>query len=124
MTLIIWLIFAYEIFGNLLTEFARQALSSPTYNTSALERKLWKEKSTLSFFSMVFLFVSRINGIIFLIYLGYKSIWWHPIVLWVGCLIATGVVASMLKGRTGIVIPALLGFIVIPVTGITLWLII
>ena len=45
LTLYVYLIFIYEVFGNILTEFARRAMSSPGYNLSHLERKLWKDNS-------------------------------------------------------------------------------
>ena len=121
MTLYIWLIFAYEILQNIQTEFARRAISSPMYNSSALERKLWKDNSALSFFAMLFLFIVRINGIAFLIYLGYTTVWWHPIALWIGCLIGSMVAISMFKGPTGLTIPSLLGYIVLPIAAVALW---
>lgn len=121
MTLYIWLIFIYEVFGNLQTEFARRAMSQPVYALSALERKLWKDNSIISLASLVFLFSVRMNGIAFLVYLGFKTVWWHPIVIWVGCLVGTGVAASMFNGRTGLAIPGMLGFVVLPIIAVSLW---
>lgn len=121
MTLYIWLVFAYEILGNIQTEFARRAMGSPLYSLSALERMLWKDSSLVSLSAMAFLLVARINGIAFLIYLGFRTVWWHPIVLWLGCLVATGVVASMLRGRTGLAIPSVLAFVLLPVIALALW---
>ena len=68
-----------------------------------------------------FLILVRINGIAFLIFLGYKHLWWHPILLWLGCLIATDIAASMFRGPTGLTIPALLGFVILPIIGFALW---
>lgn len=122
MTLYIWLIFAYEIFENIQTEFARRAISSPAFNLSALERKLWKSNSALSLFAMLFLLIVRINGIIFLIYLGVKTIWWHPIALWGGCLVGSMVAISMFKGPTGLAIPSMLGYFALPILAVALWI--
>lgn len=118
----IWLIFVYEVFGNLLTEFARQALLSPAYNLSELERKLWKGKSVLSTLPLLFLLIARVNGIVFLVYLGFRTVWWHPVALWIGCLVATVVAASLFRGRTGLALPAVLGFAILPIAGVSLWL--
>lgn len=124
MTLYIWLIFSYEVFGNVLTEFARRSMSSPAYSLSNLERRLWKENSAISLTALIFLFATRINGIVFLIYLGFRTVWWHPIAIWLGCLVATAVVVSMLRRRTGLAIPALMGFVVLPISGTALWTIV
>jgi hypothetical protein len=124
MALYIWLVFVYEVFGNLLTEFARQGMAAPADDLSALERRLWKDTTALSFFAVSFPLIARINSIAFLIYLGFQTVWWHPIILWVGCLLATAVVASLFRGATGLTIPALLSFVVLPVTGVSLWLIV
>lgn len=122
MTPYIWLIFAYETFENIQTEFARRAISSPAYNLSALERRLWKDSSVLSLATMGFLIAARINGIVFLIFLGFKTVWWYPIVLWVGCLISSMVAISLFKGPSGLAIPSLLGFIALPILAMALWL--
>jgi hypothetical protein len=121
MTLYIWLIFSYEIFQNIQTEFSRRAKSSPMYNLSALERKLWKDNSALSLFAMLFLLVIRINGIAFLVYLGFTTVWWHPIALWGGGLIGSVVAISLFKGPTGLTIPSLLAYLVLPIVGVVLW---
>lgn len=121
MTLYIWLVFVYEILGNIQTEFARRAIASPVYSLSTLERRLWKDSSLVSLSAMAFLFVVRINGIAFLIYLGFKTAWWHPVALWVGCLVASGVATSMFRGKTGLAIPSMFAFILMPVIAITLW---
>lgn len=121
MTFYIWLIFTYEIFGNLQTEFARRAMMSPMYNLSVLERSLWKKGSPLSLAALLFLVAARINGVVFLIYLGFKTAWWHPIIIWVGCLISSVIASSLFKGKSGLAIPALLAFAILPITGIWLW---
>jgi len=121
MTLYIWLIFIYEVFGNLQTEFARRAMTRPVYALSALERKLWKGNSIISLASLLFLFAVRINGVAFLVFLGFKTVWWHPIAIWVGCLVCTSVAASMFNGRTGLAIPGMLGFVILPIIAVTLW---
>ena len=124
MTLLVWLIFTYEIFSNLLAEFVRQGVSSPVSNLSALERKIFVHSSTLSILLMGFGTIARINGIALLVYLGFTTIWWHPIVIWIGCLVGTGIAASLFRGTTGLAIPALLSFVILPVTGVSLWLIV
>jgi hypothetical protein len=122
MTLYIWFVFIYEVFGNIQTEYARRAMTQPAYFLSALERKLWKDNSIISLVSLIFLFAVRINGIVFLVYLGFQTVWWNPIVLWVGCMVGSAVAVSMFNGRTGLAIPALLAFPVLPVVAVILWL--
>ena len=96
---------------------------SPVYALSALERKLWKENSFVSLLSIFFLAVVRINGIVFLIYLGIQGEWWHPVVLWIACLIMTPVAMVFFRGPTGLAWPSLAGFVVIPVVAVFLWII-
>jgi len=117
----VYLVFIYEVLANLQTEFARSSMVSPIYNLSALERKLWKSETPSSLIAMLFIFVARINGIAFLIYLGFKTIWWHPILLWLGCLVCTAVAASLFKGKAGLAIPGMLSFIILPFVGVILW---
>lgn len=117
----VYVLFIYEILANLQNEFARRSMSEPIHVSSALERNLWKKNSFLSFFAMAFMFLARVNGIVFLIYLAVTTVWWHPLVIWIGCLIATPVVVSLFRGKTGLAIPGLLAFIVLPCAGIWLW---
>jgi len=118
----IYVLFVYEIFANLQSEFARRAMISPPYENSALERRLWKSNSPVSFFAMSFQLLARLNGVAFLIYLAVTTVWWHALGLWVGCLVSTSIAASMFRGHTGLAIPGLLAFIVLPIAGAWLWL--
>ena len=117
----VYILFIYEVFANIQTEFARRSMGMPTYATSALERKLWKNNSVISFLAMAFMLLARINGIVFLIFLAVTTVWWHPLVIWVGCLIATPVAVSLFRGQSGLAIPGLLAFLVLPLTGTWLW---
>ncbi|MCG7497448.1 hypothetical protein MHO82_11275 [Vibrio sp. Of7-15] len=121
MTYYILAIIIYEIFAAFQTEFFRLGISTPAYQQSAFERKIFSTGSNLDLVFSTFGTVARINGIAFLIYLGYKTIWWHPIVIWVFCLFAIAVLSRIFKGKTGFAIPALLAFLVLPISAAYLW---
>lgn len=117
----IWLVMAYEILANIQSEFARRAISAPLYTLSSIERKLWKDNSLISLLAMLFLALVRINGIAFLVYLGIQTEWWKPLVLWVACLVMTGVAIGIFRGPTGLAWPSLISFALLPILAIVLW---
>ncbi|NOQ81134.1 MAG: hypothetical protein GQ548_01240 [Methylophaga sp.] len=114
-------IIIYEVFAGLQTEFFRQGITSAVYEQSALERKIFSSGSSLDLIFSTFGTIARINGIAFLIYLGYKTVWWHPIVFWVLGLLFIMLFANFCRGKIGFIIPAFLAFLVLPVSAIYLW---
>jgi len=121
LTYYIVVILIYEIFAAFQAEFFRQGVTSSTYEQSAFERKIFSSGSNLDLIFSIFGTIARINGIAFLIYLGYRTVWWHPIVIWAFCLFAIKLLSSSFRGKTGITIPALLAFIVLPISAVYLW---
>ena len=121
MTYYIAVILIYEIFAAFQAEFFRQGITSPIYNQSALERKIFSKGSNLDIVFSTFGAIARVNGIAFLIYLGYKTVWWHPIAIWVFGLLSIKLLSSNFRGRTGFAIPALLAFVVLPISAAYLW---
>ncbi len=115
------IILIYEVFAGLQVEFFRQGVTTAIYEKSALERKIFSSGSNLDLIFSTFGAVARINGIAFLIYLAYKTVWWHSIVIWGLGLLLIGISSLFCKGRTGFIIPALLSFLVLPVSAIYLW---
>lgn len=114
-------ILIYEIFAALQAEFFKQGISSAVYEQSAIERKIFSSGSNLDLVFSTFGTITRINGIAFLVYLGYKTIWWHPVAIWVLGLILIMLVSKYFRGRTGFTIPAFLSFLILPITAAYLW---
>ena len=114
-------ILTYEIFSALQAEFYKQGTSSAVYERSPLERKIFSNNSNLDLIFSISGTIARINGIAFLIYLGYKTTWWHPVAIWVLGLMLIMLVSKTLKNGTGFTIPALLSFLVLPTTAAYLW---
>jgi hypothetical protein len=117
-------ILIYEMFAAFQAEFFRQGITVATHQKSALERKIFSNGSNLDLIFSTFGTIARINGIAFLIYLGYQTVWWHPIVIWLLGLCAIKLLSSSFRGKTGFAIPALLAFIVLPISAAYLWYVI
>jgi hypothetical protein len=72
MVYLILAIIIYEVFLGLQTEFFKQGITSKIYEQSALERKIFSNRSNLDLIFSTFGAIARINGIIFLIYLWFS----------------------------------------------------
>jgi len=114
-------ILIYEIFAGLQVGFCKQGVTSPVYAKSAIERRIFSSGSNLDLIFLTFGTVTRINGIVFLVYLGYKTTWWHPVIIWVCGLVLMTLFSFLCKGRTGFTIPAFLAFLVLPISAAYLW---
>jgi hypothetical protein len=103
---------------------------------SELECKLWCENTPLAAAAWSFALLTRLNGVSFLLFAGYKVGWVKAAILFIAGLASSRLlgwiyriaVARVVKGSRGdyyvfgITIPGLLGFVVMPVTGTWLWI--
>src|SRR5690554_3860011 len=119
----ILIIFIYEISGNMLVALQQDALSKGAFQLSRLQNKLFKDDTALSFTVSSFILVLRLNGVIFLIYFGYKVNWFFAIGTWILSLLASVKVSEFLnqKLRAGLHFPALLSFVTCPIIALILW---
>lgn len=111
----------FQVFYGLLSHYHSVTVRASPEDVATVDAKLWLESTPLAAFATIFLLGTRILGILFLLYLGYKTTWYYPIVLFVGSLIPMVVVNAGLRAAFGTAVPALLGFVVLPVVGSWMW---
>lgn len=123
LTIIIIACIIYEVFGNLHSLWYQDIEKKPTFQLSSIEYKLFREPSALSMFVSAFMLMSRINGIIFLIYFGYKVSFIIAPLLWVGTLLLSMLFGRFMKlsSKRGFTTPALLAFALVPIAGFIAW---
>jgi|SRR5690554_210007 len=123
MLIYIWLLIFYEILANIQTSWAQQAMQQPTYMLSKIERMLWKDSSLVSLAALVFCAIVRVNGVIFLIYLGFQTDWWWPIVIWISSLVMSlTLMKTIIRGGVFMPLLSLLAFPLLPILAVCLWL--
>ncbi|MBA4741791.1 MAG: hypothetical protein H2060_03650 [Azoarcus sp.] len=113
---------AYVVFSGILGLVQSNALKAGPEALSAIEWKMWCDNTplaaTLSFLSLA----ARLNGIGYLVYLVFMFDWFVPLLFFVGSLAIAFTVISVLRMTVGLLVPSFLSFVVIPVAGVSLWL--
>ena len=113
--------FVYQVFEGLLSFNYASARGAHPSELSVAEIKMWRENTVLSAGALLFALMTRIVGIAWLIRLGFRTEWHYPVVLFLGSLLPMAVTTNMIRGLFGPVVPAMLGFIVLPIAGVALW---
>ena len=111
----------YQIFYGLLGFYHSVSVRANPEDLADLDAKLWREDTALAAGATTFLLAIRINGIAFLVYLGFQTEWYYPIALWVASLAGMTVINAIIRMWLGTALPALPGFILLPITGVWMW---
>jgi hypothetical protein len=120
-TAVIALFVTYQVFYGLLSFYHSSTVRASPEDVATLDAKLWLENTPLAAAATVFLLLVRINGIALLVYLGFKTAWHVPIVLFFGALLAMAVLSAIIRRAFGTALPSLLGFVILPIVGVVLW---
>ena len=112
----------YHVFYGIQVEHSFHTLKAASWAfVTPLGRALWIDPPW-SFVCKLYLLICRITGISFLVYFGFKTIWYYPFILWViASIIDVGcdVVVRIYRGYGHL---TLLGFFVVPIVGVWMWL--
>ena len=123
-TAVIALFLTYQIFYGLLSFYQSSTARAAPEDVATLDAKLWLENTPLTTAATVLLLLVRINGLAFLVYLGFKTVWYAPLVLFLGALITMAVFNAIIRSFFGTALPSLLGAAVLPFIGASMWLIV
>lgn len=111
----------YQIFYGLMSFYHSVSARANPEDLANVDAKLWREDTALAAGATIFLLAIRINGIAFLVYLGFQTEWYYPIALWVATLAGMTLINTIIRMRLGTALPALSGFIFLPITGVWMW---
>ena len=111
----------YQIFYGLLSFYHSASARAHPEDLADLDAKLWREDTALAAGATMLLLAIRINGIAFLVYLGFQTEWYYPIVLWLATLAGMSGINSLVRMKLGTARPALPGFVLLPVVGFWIW---
>ena len=112
----------YHIFYGLLSYYHYWTMRQDPVNVAHLDYKLWMENTPLSGCASLFLLLTRISGIAYLVYLGFKTVWFYPLGLFVFASFVMTIVNGFVRMRFGHNLPALFAFVVLPPVGAYLWI--
>ena len=112
--------FVFEFFQNMLVQYLFMVSQSGPLQLAPIDYKIWLE-GPFAPFAAAFMIVVRITGIAFLIYLGFRTRWFCPIILYCASLPVSVVLLAIVHRSFGIRSPSLVGFMVIPVFGAWMW---
>jgi len=118
---VISLFVIYQVFYGLLSFYHSASVRANPEDLSDLDAKLWRDDTALAAGATIFLMAIRINGVAFLVYLGFQTEWYYPIVLWVATLAGMTVINNLIRMWLGTVLPALPSFILLPIIGVWMW---
>ncbi len=110
------------MFYGRLSSYYINSIKNDPIDVSAMEFKLWHEKTILTTFATLFVSASRFTSIFFLIFIGYKSNWFNPIVLYVASLAINTLIHVFVRSYLVKTSIALVGFLAIPIIGVFLYL--
>lgn len=107
----------YLLFYCFMNRYHYLTVKSNPEDIAALDHTLWIKDGIISALSTFFLLVVRLTGIAFLLFLGIQTIWYMPIIVFVIGLPLAIVLQSILNRFLGHALPALAGFLVLPIMG-------
>jgi hypothetical protein len=111
----------YQIFYGLLSFYHSTSARAHPEDLAELDVKLWREDTALAAGATMLLLAIRVNGIAFLVYLGVQTEWYFPIILWLTTLVGMSVINTLVRMKLGTALPALPGFVVLPIVGVWVW---
>lgn len=109
-------------FGNF-TPLERKVfadLSPMTIGVNKLSAALGKDISRATTFDIL-LRIIELNGIAFLIYLGFNSTWYYPIMIFIVAAVTMSLSAVLIQRIFGAQIPAILSMVLLPIVGVWFW---
>lgn len=112
--------FVFELFDNIQTQHMCLIRKASPLDLAPIDYQLWLE-GPLALITTIFGLVARIAGIAFLIYLGFQTRWFYPIILYAVSLPITIIFQSIIHIKIGLRLPAQLGYIVMPIVGVWMW---
>ena len=111
----------YQIFYGLLSYYQSSTVKANPEDVADLDAKLWIENTPVAAAATVFLLLVRVAGIAYLFYLGYRTDWKNPVLLFLGALVIMAIVNTFIRKYFGGTLPALLAFLILPIVGGFLW---
>lgn len=111
----------YQIFYGLLSFYHSTSARAHPEDLAELDAKLWREDTALAAGATMLLLATRISGIAFLVYLGFKTEWYYPIVLWLATLVGMSVINTLIRMKLDAALPALPSFVLLPIVGVWMW---
>jgi hypothetical protein len=120
LTIAAYLIF--QTFFGFVSWHYSQAIKAHPEDLSVVEIKLWRENTALATTATMGLMLSRINGIAFLLFCGYKTDWVNVLVLFGSGLLCSLLLGVVMRKLAGPLLPALFGFPVMLIAGTGMWL--
>jgi hypothetical protein len=111
----------YELFFAFLTYWYSSAMRANPEDLAEIEAKLWREDTALASGATMLLLAFRVNGVAFLVYLGFQTTWYIPIVLWLATFVVNASINALLRVKLGRAELALPGFVVLPIVGVLMW---
>lgn len=121
MILIFVLFLIYALFDNIQSSHLYRVMTTDRWSLAPIEKKIWLDQPQ-ALAAIGFGLAARVYGIVFLIYLGIQTRWYYPILLYVVALPLVVFLQNVVRMKWGVLFPTLLGFIVLPLIGVWMWL--
>jgi hypothetical protein len=115
------LFFLYELFQNIVIYFIHTTAQTPEAGLTPSQRKFFRFNSSQKNILNKIFIAARLNGLVFLVFWGFHTRWYYPVLLWAGVFLAVNLLHAVLRRMFSMLVPALLGLFVVPLTGVGLW---
>lgn len=116
---ILYLVF--NAFEEIQVLYMDLTLKASPLEQAPLYLKLWVDPP-LSAFTKLFLFLMRPMRWAFLIYLGFQTVWYYHVILLVVSIGTAVAVVTATHLMCGLWTPSLIACLVIPITGVWMWI--
>jgi len=110
MTLTAILFFIFELFQNIQIKCMLAARNAQSWNLAPIDRKMWLD-GPWALYTTCILAVARFAGIAFLLYFGYRTRWFYPIILWCVSMPVSVIFVSIFQVKFNIRYLAFLGYL-------------
>ena len=111
----------FNIFEEISVDYMRRTLKASPLDRAQLDQWLWINPR-VSMVTFSFFFLARIARWLFFVYCGWKITWWYPLLVFGICLTAGALAVAIARLLFGHRWPCLAAFLVMPITGIWMWI--
>lgn len=108
-------------FEEIQVRYMELTLKASALDLAPMDTMLWLVPP-ISSFTKLFLTLSRPMRWGFLIYLGFQTVWFYPAILFALSIVTSILFVKVVQSMFGLRMPAILGYLVMPISGTWMWL--
>lgn len=111
----------FQVFFGVASYHYAAVMRAHPEDLSSLDYRMWRDRGPLSLALTTSLFVARLVGIAFVLFVWYKTDWLQAAVIFGAGLVLSAVLGPTIRKFGGGTLATAICMVIIPVTGVSMW---